>query len=103
MNLRVAIYLTGGGLQNARPSALGEAKHVDRAVHGGFCGLNWIELVMDRRGRACQIVDFIDLDIQWKGNVVAHKLKLLVVKQVEDVAFITGKKVVHTQYFMAFI
>ena len=85
--LRVSVHLTRAGEENTRVGALGQAEHVDRAEHGSFCGLNWIELVMDRRGRAGQIVDFIDLDIQWKDNVVEHKLKLRVVKQVKDVAF----------------
>jgi len=36
-----------------------------------FGGLDWIVLIMDRSGRACQIIYFIDFYIERKGNVVA--------------------------------
>jgi hypothetical protein len=42
----------------------------------GLGRLNWIELVIDRGRRARQIEDLIDLDIQWKGDVVAHDLEV---------------------------
>jgi len=32
--------------------SLRETQHVDRAMHTGFCGLDRIVLIVDRRGRA---------------------------------------------------
>ncbi len=55
--------------------ALREPQHVDRAVYAGFCRLHGIVLIVNRRGRASEIVDLIDLDVQRKGHVVTHQLE----------------------------
>jgi len=52
MHAWVAVDLTGGGLENGAPEALGKPRHIDRAVHAGFGGLHGIVLVVDRQGRA---------------------------------------------------
>ena len=57
MDLRIAVHLGGRGLKNPRLHPLGQAQHVDRAVHAGLGRLHRIELVVHRRGRAGQVVD----------------------------------------------
>src|SRR5262249_14421763 len=54
-------------------------------------------LVMDRRGRARQVVDLIDLQIKREREIVADQLKKLLVKEVLDVASGAGKEVINTQ------
>jgi len=39
VNLRIAIDFAGGGLQDFRAGALGQAQHVDRAMHAGEVAL----------------------------------------------------------------
>ena len=54
-------------------------------MHAGLGRLHGIELVVDRRGRAGQIVDLVDLDIERKRHVVAHQLEVRVVEQMLDI------------------
>lgn len=58
MNFWVAIYLRGGGDEETRFNTLGEAKHVERTHERGLDGLDSIELIVRRRGRAGEVVDF---------------------------------------------
>src|ERR1700694_5306924 len=57
MDVGIAVYLAGGRLQNARVQALGETQHVDRSNDARLRRLNWIMLIVARRGRAGEIVD----------------------------------------------
>ena len=75
MNVRIAVDLAGRGLKDLGFNALGETQHVDRAMHAGLRRLHRIELVVDRRGRARQIVNLVDLDIEQQSNVMAHDLE----------------------------
>jgi hypothetical protein len=52
---------------------------------------------MDRRGWACEIVDFINLDIEGKRDVMANQFKMLVVEQMLDILAIAGEKIVDAQ------
>ena len=58
-----------------RAGALGQPEHVDRAVHAGLGRLHRVVLVVDRRGRAGEVVDLVDLDVERKGDVVAQQLE----------------------------
>ena len=87
MHRGVAVDLAGRGLQDPAPcSALGQAQHVDGAVHAGLGRLHRVVLVVDRRGRAGEVVDLVDLDIEREGHVVAHQLEARMCQQVRDVA-----------------
>src|SRR5262245_1862400 len=51
VNFRIAVDLRGGRQQYPRLRPLGQAKHVDRSVHGSLRGLDWVALVVHwRRG-----------------------------------------------------
>ena len=101
VNLGVAVHLAGGGLENARFKAFGQAQHVDGAVHTGLGGLHRVKLVMDRACGASQVVDLAHLHIQGEGHVVAHKLKVGVAYQVPYVLFASREVVVHTHHIVA--
>jgi hypothetical protein len=58
-------------------------------------------LIVYRRCRASEVVDFIDLDNQRLGDIMAHKFKARLVMQVIDVSFSTSKQIVYTQHFVA--
>ena len=60
-------------------------------------GLDRIVLVVDRRGRAGKVVDFVHLHEQREGDVVAHQLKVGIADQVRDVVLGAGEEVVHAQ------
>jgi hypothetical protein len=72
MHIRVTINFGRGGLQDFSLNALCQAKHIDCAMHTGFRRLHRVTLVMNRRGWACQIVDLINLDIEWKRHVMTN-------------------------------
>ena len=94
MDRRVAVNLAGRCLEDLASQALGKAQHVDRAVHRRLGRLHRIVLVMDRGGRAGQIVDLIDLQIERKGHVVADELEPGVAEQMLDILLRSCEQVV---------
>ena len=103
MDLRVAVHLGGGRLEDLRLDPLGQAQHVDGAVDACLGGLDGIELVVDGRGRAGQVIDLIHLDVQGEGNVVAHQLEMGVIEERNDVVLGPGEEVVDAQNVAAVI
>jgi hypothetical protein len=71
----VPVDLRGGGLQYLAAEPLREPEHVDRAMDGGLGRLDRIVLVTHRRGRAGEIVDLVDVDMEREGCVVAQELE----------------------------
>src|SRR5450631_4454517 len=55
----IAINFRSGGLQNADSEPLGKAEHVDRAGNACLRRLNRVPLIVNRRGRASEVVDFV--------------------------------------------
>src|SRR4029079_3793864 len=96
MNERIAVYLRGRGLQDGGLYALGQPEHVDGAVNRGFCRLDGIALVMDRRCRAGKVVDFIDLDIERKCHVMPDYFKARIRQQVFDIQSRSSKEIIDT-------
>ena len=56
---------------------------------------------MDRRGRAGQVVDLVDLDVEREGHVVAHQLEARVVQADGDVLLAAGEEIVDAQHVVA--
>lgn len=75
VNGGVAINFARRCLQDRNVQALGETKHIYSAVHARFGRLDWIVLVVDRRGGASEIVDLVDFHIERKCDVMTHELK----------------------------
>ena len=90
----IAVDFRGGRLKDAASEALGQTQHVDGAVHARLGGLYRVVLIMDRRGRAGQIVDFVHLDIKREGDVVPDELEALPPHQMVDVALCAGEKII---------
>jgi hypothetical protein len=63
----------------------------------GLSGGNGIELIMDWRGRTGKIVDFIDLDIKRKRDIVAYQFKAWVAQKMGNVVANTGIEIVKAQ------
>jgi hypothetical protein len=68
----------------------------------GLGGLHGVVLVMDGRGRTGQIVDLIDLEIDWEGHIVPDEFKMFLFEQMFDVAARTGEKIVEANDVGAF-
>ncbi len=66
----------------------------------GLGRLHRVVLVVDRRGRARQIVDLVDLDVEREGHVVADELEVRVLQQVQDVALGASEQVVGADHLM---
>jgi hypothetical protein len=94
MDARVAVHLRCGRLEDAALEPLGQAQHVDGAVHAGLGGLHRVVLVVDRRSRAGEVVDFVDLDIERKRHIVAQQLETRVAEQMADVLLAAREEVV---------
>ena len=54
-------------------------------------------LVVDRRGRAREVVDLVDLDIKWEGDIVSNYFEVSVIEQVLDIATRAGEKIVDAE------
>ena len=54
-------------------------------IHARFGRLHRIVLVVNRRGGAREIVDFIDLDIERESYVVAQNFELRIVEVLRDI------------------
>src|SRR5690606_14908255 len=88
-------------LQDRNSQTLRETEEIDRAVHADLGRLHGVVLVVNRRRRASQVVDLVDLDVERKGHVVAHDLEVGVAEQMRDVALRAGIEVVHANDFVA--
>ena len=76
MDARIAVHFGGGGLKDSCPQPLGQAQHVDRAMHACLRRLHGIVLVVDRRGRAGEIVNLVDLDVEREGHIVPNQFEI---------------------------
>ena len=102
MDFGVAIDLAGRCLQDLAFQPLGKAQHIDRPVHRGLGRLHRIMLVVHRRGRASEVVDLVDLDVEREAHVMTHKLETRMVVKVVDIAFGAGEKIVDAENFVPF-
>ena len=73
--LWIPINLAGGGQQEARLHATGQAKHVVSAEKTSFRGFDKIGLVMNQGSGTSEMPNAINLELDRFGDVVADKLK----------------------------
>lgn len=65
-------------------------------MHTGFCRLHWIMLVMHWRCRTSKIVNAVNFNIEWEGDIMAYQFKLRVTNQVDHAVLATRIKIVNT-------
>jgi len=58
-------------------------------------------LIMNRRCRTGEVINFVDFDVQRKGYVVPNELEARVVVQMIDVSLRSGEQVVYAQNLVA--
>ena len=75
MPVRVAVDFARRGLKDTCSDAFGEPEHVQRAENVGLHSLDRIELIMNRRCGARQIIDLIDFKQDRLGHVMTNELK----------------------------
>ncbi len=93
----ITVDFTGRRLEDLRLEPLGEAKHVDRAMHGRLRRLNRVVLIVHRGCRAREIVDLVHLHRERQGHVVAHELEARMMIKVIDVPLRAREEVVDAQ------
>ncbi len=91
---RVAVDFRSRGVQHARLGLERQLQHVEHADEGGLDGLDRIALVVDRRGGAGQVVDFVELSPERLRDVMQDEGEARVVEQVVDVGLSTREEVV---------
>jgi hypothetical protein len=67
-------------------------------MHIDLGGLHRIVLIMNRRGRAGEIVDFIDFQVKRESDVVSDQLKIRIVQKMNNIALGTGIKIVDAHH-----
>jgi hypothetical protein len=63
--------------------------------------LDWVELVVDRSRWTGEVIDFVHLYIERKGNVVPDHFEMRVGNKVTNIVASPGKEIVHAQHVMA--
>ena len=101
VHVRIAIDFRGRGLEDLRAGPLGEAQHVDGAMHACLRRLYGVELVMNRACRARHVVDLVDLHEEREGHVMAHDLEARVFQEVRHVGAPSGEEIIHAEDFRA--
>ena len=67
----------------------------------GLGRLHRVVLVVDRRGRAGEVVDLVDLDVEREGHVVPHQLEMRIAQAGGDIVLAAGEVVVDAQHVVA--
>mmetsp|Transcript_30203 Transcript_30203/g.89559 ORF Transcript_30203/g.89559 Transcript_30203/m.89559 type:complete len:390 (+) Transcript_30203:56-1225(+) len=99
----VAIALRGGGLEKPGEAPLGEPKLVVGAHEGRLDGLDRVELVVRRGGRAGQVVDLVHLDLEGLDDVMADDLEVGPPHQVLDVELAAREVVVEADHVVPLV
>ena len=102
MNDWIAIDLTGGGLQDPGAGALGQSQHIDGAMDARLGRGNGVELIVDRRGRASKVVDFVNLHVKRERDIVAYQFKAWIAQVMRNVVPDAGIEIVKAQDIVAF-
>ena len=97
VDVGIAVHFGCRCLKDLRVDTLGQSEHVDRAVHVHLRGLHRIILVVDWRSRTGEIEYSVDLDVEWKRDVVPQDLEARVGKKGSQVRARAGVKVVDAQ------
>ena len=103
MYLRVAIDLRRGGLEYFRLYPLGEPQHIDGAVNRGLCRLDRVELIVNWRGRAGEVKNLIDLNIQRETDIVPKDLEQRIGEIIDNVGPPARIEIVDTNDLMSLL
>jgi hypothetical protein len=79
MDRRVSVYLARGCLEYFYFKPLSQAEHVYCSMNSGLYGLNRIDLIVDRRSRAGEVVNLVDLNVDRETDIVTLNLKIGVI------------------------
>ena len=101
MHAGIAVYLGRRGLEDPTVKTSSHPENVNCAVYVCSNRMQRIMLVMYRSGRASEIVDLINLNVERKSNVLAYKFKVILTVQMSNVAFRARKIIVDTHDLMA--
>src|SRR5262249_16755552 len=101
VHVRISVNFRSRCLENFRLNSLRQAQHVNGTMYAGLGRLDGIVLIVHGRCWASQIVDLIDLKIDWKCDVMPNQFETLLSKQVFYIVTRTGKKVIETNYVRA--
>src|SRR6476619_7233345 len=101
MHVRVAINFGGRGLEYFSLNALSQSKHVDCTYDTRFRRLHRVELIMDGRSRAGQIINLINFYKQWMGDIMTQEFETFVIKQMSNVGPTARKEVINAEDFAA--
>ena len=99
----ITVNLRSRGLQNARVKSFGQTQHIDGTVHIDLGSLNRIVLIVNRRGGTGQVVNFVDLQVKRKRNIVTNQFKIGIIQQMDNIAFGPSVEIIHTYDIAPFL
>ncbi|KAM0954390.1 hypothetical protein DsansV1_C01g0010531 [Dioscorea sansibarensis] len=92
---RITIDFAGACEKETGAHTLSESEHVQSSNHVRYDRLDGIELVMNRRSRASEVIDLIDLEKQWLDNVMADQLEVRVSEVMHNVLLPPREEVIN--------
>ena len=75
-----------------------QIKHIDGAKDRCLVGLDRVGLVLGWRCRTGEVIDFIDLEVDWLRHVVVDKFETLVTVEVCDVFVVPRREVIDANH-----
>eukprot|EP01137_Pigoraptor_chileana_P013985 Opistho-2@4893 len=96
----VAIHLRRRRKQQPRAHTPCEAEHVQRAHGVCFDRLDWVVLIVRRRGGRREVIDLVNLKKQRLSDVVVEQLEIWVPNPVVDVLLASRVEVVHHHHLV---
>jgi len=94
MDLRIAVDLGGRGLEDGGPDPFGQSRVLMAPMTLVLIVLMGVVLVMNGRGGAGQVVDFLNLEKYRIDDIVADQLEMSVGQKVENVVFAACEEIV---------
>ena len=101
MDLRIAVDLRCGGLEDPGLHPLGQPQRVDGAHDAGLDRLDRVVLVMNGGCRTGQVVDLIDFEVDRVDDVVTDAFKMGISQQMADVVLAAGVKIIEAKELLS--
>jgi hypothetical protein len=101
MYVRITIHLTGRGLKDPALRSASQSQHMVCTKYRGLSGLDRVCLIVNRRSRTSQIIDFIYLCPVRLAHIMTDNLEIVLAQQMPHILFASCIKVIEADNVIA--